>query len=446
MSHPALNLTHDPQATSWLDSANGSDFPIQNLPYGRFRPKASAEAFRCGLAVGDQVLDIAHLATQSNWLQAPGVDTALATRAAQAAAHDLRDLMRMGCAAWHALRVALFLALRSDASPAVQHEVSSALQALSQVELGTAVQVGEYTDFYTSYYHARNVGIAVGRGSDVAPNFFWMPIAYHGRASSLGVSPAFHRPMGQAMTPGQTQPMYGPCQRLDYELEMAIYVGQDNAWGSPVSMDQAESHIFGLGLLNDWSARDIQFWEMAPLGPFQGKNFATSLSPWIVTMEALAPFRLPFARDTAHPQPLAYLDGEDLRGHGGIDVNLSVSLQSAQMRSQGREAQEISRTNFKHQHWCVSQMVVQHTVGGCNLHAGDVLGTGTISGPTPEEAGAIIELAQAGKNPITLETGETRAFLSDGDAVVLRGACERAGAVRIGFGECRGEVLPSIQA
>lgn len=445
MTNPTLNLTHDPQASSWLTSANGSDFPIQNLPYGRFRPD-SAAALRCGVAVGDQVLDLAHLATRSQWLQAPGVDTALATRAAQAAAQDLRDLMRQGPEAWHALRVALFLALRADASAAVQREVGTALHALSQVELATAVQVGEYTDFYTSYYHARNVGIAVGRGSDVAPNFFWMPIAYHGRASSLRVNTAFHRPMGQAMPPGQAQPVYGPCQRLDYELEMAIYVGQDNAWGSPVKMDQAESHIFGMGLLNDWSARDIQFWEMPPLGPFQGKNFATSLSPWIVTMEALAPFRLPFTRDAAHPQPLAYLDGEDLRAHGGIDVNLSVSLQTAQMRSQGLAAEEISRTNFKHQHWCVSQMLVQHTVGGCNLHAGDVLGTGTISGPTPEEAGAIIELAQAGQKPITLATGEQRAFLSDGDAVVLRGSCARAGAVRIGFGECQGEVLPSVQS
>ncbi len=445
MTHPALNLTHDPQSPSWLASANGSDFPIQNLPYGRFRSQPS-EAWRCAVAVGDQVLDLVHLASQRQWLQAPGVNTALATRAVQAAAQDLRDLMRLGPDAWHALRVALFLALRSDASAAVQHEVGSALHAVNTVELGTAVQVGEYTDFYTSYYHARNVGIAVGRGSDVAPNFFWMPIAYHGRASSLGVNQALHRPMGQAVAPGQTQPVYGPCQRLDYELEMAIYVGQDNAWGQPVSMAQAESHIFGMGLLNDWSARDIQFWEMAPLGPFQGKNFATSLSPWIVTLEALAPFRLPFARDAAHPQPLAYLDGEALRGHGGIDVNLSVSLQTAQMRSQGQAAQEISRTNFKHQHWCVSQMLVQHTVGGCNLHAGDVLGTGTISGPTPEEAGAIIELAQAGQKPIALASGETRAFLSDGDAVVLRGVCERAGAVRIGFGECRGEVLPSIAA
>ena len=446
MTQPTLNLTHDPQARSWLASANGSDFPIQNLPYGRFRPKVSAQAWRCGVAVGDRVLDIQHLAQHSSWLQAPGVDTALATRAAQAAAQDLRDLMRLGADAWHALRVALFLALRSDAPAAVQREVTAALHALSDVELGTAVQVGEYTDFYTSYYHARNVGIAVGRGSDVAPNFFWMPIAYHGRASSLGVSPTYRRPMGQAVAPGQSQPTYGPCQRLDYELEMAIYVGQDNAQGQPVSMAQAESHIFGMGLLNDWSARDIQFWEMAPLGPFQGKNFATSLSPWIVTMEALAPFRLPFTRDAAHPQPLAYLDGEALRNHGGIDVNLSVSLQTAQMRTQGLEAQEISHTNFKHQHWCVSQMVVQHTVGGCNLSAGDVLGTGTISGPTPEEAGAIIELAQAGQKPITLVTGEKRAFLSDGDAVVLRGACERAGAVRIGFGECQGEVLPSVGA
>lgn len=441
----ALNLTHDPKATSWLGSANGSDFPIQNLPYGRFRPQHE-ETLRCGVAIGDKVLDLAQLASQTEWLKAPGVDTALAKLAAQAAAEDLRKLMRMGAPAWHALRVALFLALHRDASVKVQQELESALHALSDVELATAVQVGEYTDFYTSFYHARNVGIAVGRGGDVSPNFFWMPIAYHGRASSLGLNSSFRRPMGQAIPPGQSEPVFGECQRLDYELEMAIYVGQDNAWGQPVSMAQSESHIFGMGLLNDWSARDIQFWEMTPLGPFQGKNFATSLSPWIVTMEALAPFRLPFAREATYPQPLAYLDGDALRDHGGIDVNLSVSLQTAQMRSRGLQAQQISQTNFKHQHWCVSQMLVQHTIGGCNLHAGDVLGTGTISGPTPEEAGAIIELAHAGQKPISLATGEKRAFLSDGDVVVLRGTCEREGAVRIGFGECRGEVLPSIGA
>ena len=441
----ALNLTHDPKATSWLGSANGSDFPIQNLPYGRFRPQHE-ETLRCGVAIGDKVLDLAQLASQTEWLKAPGVDTALAKLAAQAAAEDLRKLMRMGAPAWHALRVALFLALHRDASDKVQQELESALHALSDVELATAVQVGEYTDFYTSFYHARNVGIAVGRGGDVSPNFFWMPIAYHGRASSLGLNSSFRRPMGQAIPPGQSEPVFGECQRLDYELEMAIYVGQDNAWGQPVSMAQSESHIFGMGLLNDWSARDIQFWEMTPLGPFQGKNFATSLSPWIVTMEALAPFRLPFAREATYPQPLAYLDGDALRDHGGIDVNLSVSLQTAQMRSRGLQAQQISQTNFKHQHWCVSQMLVQHTIGGCNLHAGDVLGTGTISGPTPEEAGAIIELAHAGQKPISLATGEKRAFLSDGDVVVLRGTCEREGAVRIGFGECRGEVLPSIGA
>lgn len=440
----ALNLTHDTRARSWLASANGSDFPIQNLPYGRFRRAGSQEALRCGVVIGDQVIDLERLAAQAVWLSTHGVDTALATRAAQAAARDLRDLMRMGPDAWHALRVALFLALREDATAQVQQVVQSALVPQSQADMATPVQVGEYTDFYTSLHHARNVGLAIGNGGQITPNFFWMPIAYHGRASSLGVNQRLHRPVGQAMAPGGLQPQVGPSQRLDCELEMAIYVGQDNAWGRPVTMDQAESHIFGMGLLNDWSARDIQFWEMAPLGPFQGKNFATSLSPWIVTLEALAPFRLPFSRAEEHPQPLPYLDGQALRAHGALDIGLSVSLQTAQMRQQGLSAQEISRTNFKHQHWCVSQMLVQHTVGGCNLRAGDVLGTGTVSGPTEQEAGAIIELAMAGQKPLRLANGEQRSFLHDGDAIVLRGLCERAGAVRIGFGQCHGEVLPAL--
>ncbi len=442
----ALNLTHDTLARSWLSSANGSDFPIQNLPYGRFRRAGSQEALRCGVAIGDQVIDLERLAAQAVWLSTQGVDTGLATHAAQAAARDLRELMRMGPDAWHALRVALFLALREDASAQVQQAVQSALVPQSQADMATPVQVGEYTDFYTSLHHARNVGLAIGNGGQVTPNFFWMPIAYHGRASSLGVHQRLHRPVGQAMAPGGLKPVVGPSQRLDYELEMAIYVGQDNPWGQPVTMDQAESHIFGMGLLNDWSARDIQFWEMAPLGPFQGKNFATSLSPWIVTLEALAPFRLPFSRAEEHPQPLPYLDGQALRAQGALDIGLSVSLQTAQMRQQGLSAQQISRTNFKHQHWCVSQMLVQHTVGGCNLRAGDVLGTGTVSGPTAQEAGAIIELAMAGQKPLLLANGEQRSFLLDGDAIVLRGLCERAGAVSIGFGECQGQVLPALTA
>ena len=440
----SLNLTHDPHARSWLASANGSDFPIQNLPYGRFRRTGSQEAWRCGVAIGDQVLDLSILATQLAWLSAPGVNTALATSAVQAASRDLRDLMSMGTNAWHALRVAMFLALREDASSDVKQQLKTALIGQSEAEMSTPVQVVEYTDFYTSLHHARNVGMVIGNGGQVAPNFFWMPIAYHGRASSLGVKQRLHRPKGQAIAPGHEQPTYGPSQRLDYELEMAIYVGQDNDWGSPVTMERAESHIFGMGLLNDWSARDIQFWEMTPLGPFLGKNFATSLSPWIVTMEALAPFRLPFTRADEHPQPLTYLDGEALRSHGGLDIDLSVSLQTSKMREQGSPAEQISKTNFKHQHWCVSQMVVQHTVGGCNLHAGDVLGTGTVSGPTAQEAGAIIELAKGGKEPITLGNGEQRSFLLDGDAIVLRGVCEREGHVRIGFGECVGEVLPAV--
>jgi fumarylacetoacetase len=442
----ALNLTHDPQARSWLASANGSEFPLQNLPYGRFKRIGSSDALRCGVAIGNQVLDLTQLSTQPYWLQAPGVDTALATAAVQAAAQDLQSLMRSGPAAWHALRVALFLTLRSDAAPAVQQAVQTALLAQSVAEMATPVQVGEYTDFYTSLHHALNVGKAIGKAGLVPPNFFWLPIAYHGRASSLGVNQRLHRPCGQAMAPGAQQPTHGPSQRLDYELEMAIYVGQDNAWGQPVPMAQAESHIFGMGLLNDWSARDIQFWEMAPLGPFQGKNFATSLSPWIVTLEALAPFRLPFARAAEHAQPLPYLDGPALRAHGGLDIDLSVALQTSGMRSLGQGPEEISRTNFKHQHWCVSQMLTQHTAGGCNLRAGDVLGTGTVSGPSDGEAGSLIELAMAGQRPITLGNGEQRSFLQDGDAVLLSGSCERAGAVKIGFGTCWGEVLPVLNS
>ena len=443
-----LNLTHDPRSRSWLASAHdGTDFVLQNLPYGRFRLAGSLQQWRCGVAIGDQVLDLSVLCELPAWLETglaeAGIERTLAHNAALAAGRkDLRALMRMGPAAWHALRVAMFLALREDAPEAVRQAVQTALVPHLAVEFTTPVQVGEYTDFYTSLHHARNVGAAIGNGGLVSPNFFWMPIAYHGRASSLGVNQRLHRPMGQMMPPGVQQPVYGACQRLDYELEMAIYVGQDNAHGHAVSMDRAEEHIFGMGLLNDWSARDIQFWEMAPLGPFQGKNFATSLSPWIVTLEALAPFRLPFAREAEHPQPLPYLDGADLRAHGALDIGLSVSLQTAQMRKQGQAAQEISRTNFRHQHWCISQMLVQHTAGGCNLHAGDILGTGTVSGPEPQEAGAIIELAMAGQKPITLANGEQRSFLQDGDAIVLHGACEREGAVRIGFGHCRGEVLP----
>src|SRR5690606_36096885 len=257
---------------------------------------------------------------------------------------------------------------------------------------------------------------------------------------------AIHRPMGQAMPPGAKAPVYGPCTRLDYELELGFYIGPGNRMGEPIALEQAEDHVFGMGLLNDWSARDHQFWEMAPLGPFLGKNFCTSVSPWVVTMDALAPYRVAAVhRPAGDPQPLAYLADAANQRAGGIDVRLTVGLETALHRARGLPPAEITRTSFRHQYWTVAQMLTQHTVGGCNLQSGDLLGTGTISGPAPQEAGAIVELSKGGRAPVQLEaTGEQRAFLEDGDTVILRGWCEAPGRARIGFGECRGTVLPAV--
>ncbi|MBN9409934.1 MAG: fumarylacetoacetase [Burkholderiales bacterium] len=438
----ALNHTHDPAAKSWLESANaaGTDFPIQNLPFGVFRRKGSNEAFRGGVAIGDQVIDLAAVSRA-------GAVSGLAAQAANAAAKDaLNDLMAMGPAAWSALRHALFDLLREGASgPGVQ-ALRAGLVPMADVEYSLPTRVGNYTDFYTSIHHARNVGRIARPDDPLTSNFQWIPIAYHGRASSVVISGTpFRRPMGQAMPPGAKAPVYGACKRLDYELEMGFYIGQGNRQGEPVPMAEAEQQIFGMCLLNDWSARDHQFWEMAPLGPFLGKNFCTTVSPWIVTMEALEPYRVPFAHPADEPQPLAYLDSPANRERGGVDVQLEVRLESKQHRARGLSADRLSATSFRHQYWTIGQMVTQHTVGGCNLQPGDLLGTGTISGPTYEEAGAIVELSVGGTKQIPLPaTGESRTFLEDGDAVILRGWCEKPGAARIGFGESRGEVLPAI--
>ncbi|MDZ4357031.1 MAG: fumarylacetoacetase, partial [Variovorax sp.] len=314
------------------------------------------------------------------------------------------------------------------------------------VEHRVPTRIGDYTDFYTSIHHALNVGRVFRPEDPLTPNFQWLPIAYHGRASSVVVSGTpFRRPMGQAMPPGAKAPVYGACRRLDFELEMGFYIGPGNAMGEPIPLAEAEDHIFGMCLLNDWSARDHQFWEMNPLGPFLGKNFCTTVSPWIVTLEALAPYRLPFERPAADPQPLAYLEGEANRRQGVIDVQLEVQLESRQHRERGIAPDRLSATSFRHQYWTIAQMVAQHSVGGCNLQPGDLLGTGTISGPTQPEAGAIVELSVGGSRSIPLPgTGEARTFLVDGDAIILRGWCEKPGAARIGFGESRGEVLPAV--
>ena len=436
-----LNHTHAPAARSWLEEAYGhADFPIQNLPFAVFRRARSMEAYRGGVAIGEQVIDLAAL-SQAGMLQG------LALQACEACAQPaLNDFMALGSAAWSSLRHALFTLLREDAAYPQQAAVRACLVPQSTVEYSLPARIANYTDFYTSIHHARNVGrIARPDNDPLTPNFQWLPIAYHGRASSVVVSgTAFHRPMGQMMAPGAAAPVYAPCGRLDYELELGIFIGPGNAMGEPIPLTQAEDHIFGVCLLNDWSARDIQFWEMTPLGPFLGKNFCTSISPWIVSLEALAPFRRPFARPAAEPQPLAYLNSPGHRAGGVLDIQLDVLLESARQRGTAQAATQVAHTNFRHQYWTFAQMVTQHTMGGCNLQSGDLLGSGTISGPTPGEEGAMIEMTRGGQAPMMLDSGEQRAFLHDGDAVILRGWCERPGAARIGFGECRGEVLPAL--
>ena len=433
-----LNETHDPALRSWVASANlaGNDFPIQNLPFASFRRQGSTEAFRGGVAIGDQILDLAAV-------HQAGVFTGNIGQAVRAGAQpQLNDLMALGTPVWSALRLALSRALREGA--AEQAALQACLVPQAQAEYGVPARIGDYTDFYTSVHHATNIGKLFRPDNPLLPNYKWIPIGYHGRASSIGVSgQQFRRPVGQTLPPGATQPSFGPCKRLDIELELGIFVGTGNELGDPVAMAQAEDHVFGLCLLNDWSARDIQAWEYQPLGPFLSKNFATTISPWIVTVEALAPYRVAFERPADDPQPLPYLDSEANRQRGAFDIQLQVGLETPKMRESGQGDATICRTSYRHAYWTVAQMVTHHTVNGCNLQPGDLFGSGTLSGPTLDQAGALIELTAGGKNPLPLPNGETRTFLEDGDAVVLRGWCEKPGAARIGFGECRGTVLPA---
>ena len=437
---PLLNETHDPALRSWVASANwaDADFPIQNLPFAVFRRRGSSEAFRGGVAIGDQILDLAAVA-------ATGVFGAEAAPAVQAGAQDkLNALMALGASAWSALRLALSRAMREGA--AEEAALAACLVPQQQAEFAVPARIGDYTDFYTSVHHATNIGALFRPDNPLLPNYKWVPIGYHGRASSIGVSgQTFHRPVGQTLPPGATQPVFGPSKRLDIELELGIFVGSGNALGEPVPMAQAESHVFGLCLLNDWSARDIQAWEYQPLGPFLSKNFATTISPWIVTLEALAPYRVPFTRPEGDPQPLPYLDSETNRRQGSFDIQLQVGLTTPRMRDAGQGEATICRTSYRHAYWTVAQMVTHHTVNGCNLQPGDLFGSGTLSGPTLDQAGALIELTTGGKHPLLLPNGESRTYLEDGDAVVIRGWCEKAGAARIGFGECLGTVLPARQ-
>ncbi len=433
-----LNETHNPPLTSWVASANtpDTDFPIQNLPFGVFRRLGSVQGFRVGVAIGDAILDLTAA-------RAAGAFTGNALTALQACcAPTLNSFMDLGPAAWSELRLALSRALR-EGSPS-QALLATCLIPQEQAEYAVPARIGDYTDFYTSVHHATNIGKLLRPDNPLLPNYKWIPIGYHGRSSSIGISgQEVRRPVSQVMRPGATEPVLAPSARMDYELEVGIYLGKGNTLGEPIAMDDAEQHVFGLCLFNDWSARDVQGWEYQPLGPFLAKNFASTVSPWIVTMEALAPYRQPWTRADGDPQPLPYLDSADLRQHGAIDIELEVFIQSARMRAQGLSAHRVSHSNFRDAYWSVSQMVAHHTVNGCNLQSGDLLGSGTQSGPSPDEAGSLMELSLGGKQPLSLPGGETRTFLEDGDTVIFRGACQASGAARIGFGEVRGTLLPA---
>ena len=436
-----LNETHDPQLRSWLASASaaGGDFPIQNLPFAVFRRQGRGEAWRGGVAIGDAIVDLAAVANS-------GLFTGLAGEAARAGAQDkLNALMALGPQAWRALRLALSRALREGAKE--QTALTACLVPQAEAEYDVPARIGDYTDFYTSVHHATNIGRQFRPDNPLLPNYKWVPIGYHGRSSSIVISGQdFHRPVGQTMPPGSPAPVFGPCKRLDIELEMGVFIGTGNALGEPIAMEQAEDHVFGIALFNDWSARDIQGWEYQPLGPFLSKNFASTLSPWVVTLEALAPYRVPFTRPEGDPQPLPYLDSAANRKEGALDIQLQVLLQTPRMKQAGQAGASISRTSYRHAYWTVAQMVAHHTVNGCNLQPGDLFGTGTLSGPTLDQAAALIELTEGGKKPIELPGGETRTWLEDGDTVTLAGWCEKPGAARIGFGTCVGTVLPARQA
>lgn len=429
MSIAPIDHTHDPARSSWVGSANqpDNDFPLQNLPFGRLRRQAD-DAWSLGVAIGNQILDLA-AASAAGLALHPTL-----------AAGDLSGFMALGPAASRAARYLLFDAL-AEGSP-LATALAPCLVPQDSVQMGLPCDIRGYSDFFTGIHHARQASQIMMPGQPpLPPNYQWVPIAYHGRASSIVPSgTAVRRPCGQISVDGQTA-SFGPSLRLDYELEVGALVGRGNALGDPIPICEAEQHWFGLVLLNDWSARDIQQWESRPLGPFLAKNFATSISPWVVTREALAPFRVPAPqRPMGDPAPLPYLhDDQDMRG-GGIDLTLEVWLQSRAMTAPHR----LMQSHFcESAYWTVAQMVAHHTSNGCNLLAGDLLGTGTQSGPTPDQAGCLLELTQGGASPITLPNGERRAFLEDGDQVILRGHCQRGHWRRIGFGDCAGQVRPT---
>lgn len=434
------DATHDPSRRSWVCSANnGSDFPIQNLPFGIYSYKDKAQR-RFGIAIGDEILDVDE-ALEAGLLKGKAAEAAQLGKAG-----TLNDLFAADASLRQALRwdVADILDATSEAGRHAETLQANLFRKRSDCEMHLPTRIGDYTDFFAGIHHARASFAQFNRDIPLPDNYKYVPIAYHGRASTVIPTGAeIPRPYGQRLlTPGQP-PVFGPCQRLDLELEMGFYIGRGNRRGEPIAIAEANQHIVGLCLLNDWSARDIQGWEMYPLGPFLSKNFATSVSPWVVTMEALAPFRIAIdPRPEGDPAPLPYLYDPNDQAQGAFDIQLKVELSTASMRRKGDPAATIITSNARYLYWTFGQMIAHHSISGCNLQPGDLIGTGTISGPTREELSSMLELTFSGTQPVKLPDGEMRGFLEDGDEIIFTARCEREGFVSLGFGACSGIIIP----
>lgn len=428
-----MNKTHDSALRSWIDSANDSatDFPIQNLPFGVF---SAGDQRRCGVAIGDRIVDVSALPA--------GLFSGAAAEIAQrCAAGSLNGVMSRSQAEITAFRARMSELL--EVGSAERSKVEPALIPMADAKMHLPAEVGDYTDFYASIYHATNVGRLFRPDNPLLPNYKHVPIGYHGRASSLvPTGTEILRPLGQTHPSEKDPPQFGPTKALDYEAEVGFFVGEPNALGEPVSVDDAARHIFGFCLVNDWSARDIQSWEYQPLGPFLSKSFATTVSPWVVTMEAIEPYRVPaFFRPSGDPQPLPYLASEAEQKEGGIDLTIEVFINTPIMRERGLRPARVSRASFSDIYWTTGQLLAHHASNGCNLRTGDLLASGTVSGPEDGMQGCLLEITKRGANPVALPSGEERKFLLDGDEVILRGYFEREGYARIGLGECSGRIV-----
>lgn len=439
-----MNETHDPSLTSWIESANtpDTDFPIQNLPFGVFSRRGESER-RVGVAIGDKIVDIGESLSANLWT---GEARDVARWCDRPTLNELMEAPKNSLSRFRA-RVSELLAGTPGDEGAINPLPPGVLVQMSDARMHPPAEIGDYTDFYASIYHATNVGKLFRPDNPLLPNYKYVPIGYHGRASSIVLSGSdVIRPNGQALPPGSATPTFAPSQMLDYEAEVGFFVGKGNQLGNPIDIEDAEEHLFGVCLVNDWSARDIQSWEYQPLGPFLSKNFATSISPWVVTWEALEPYRVPaFFRSPGDPAPLPYLSSEKDRNEGGIDLVIEVYIRSMMMREGHMRPSRLSAASLADIYWTAAQMLTHHASNGCNLRPGDLFASGTVSGPERESQGCMLELTRRGAEPIVLPTGEERKFLHDGDEIIMRGHLQREGAARIGLGQCSGLIVASPQ-